>query len=315
MRTYSKFSAVFISLSVVTVVFLFGFLKTEAVAIEGEFGQTCNVKTDCRLGLMCSSGLCLQCISSSDCPNSSDICTNDGVCLFAGGANPVGGLCTTNTDCQEPLYCANNGRCNTIGGNISGEVKFGQRCNVNNDCLSGLICVNRLCKQCGTSSNCPSGDICTGSGVCYTNGGNASGEYCTTFSDCRGSMVCRINHCEVVGTAPTPTPSTSPRGSPPASGVGDLPGVDLTIEDVGDIITALACWMLRIATLLMVIFLILAGMRFMSAGSDPTKQTNAKKNFGFVIVGILVIIGTYVIIATVAGAVGVTDFSFIPLVC
>ena len=64
----------------------------------------------------------------------------------------------------------------------------------------------------------------------------------------------------------------------------------------------------------MVIFIILAGLRFMNARGDPVAFTVAKKNFNHVLLGLLVIMGVYVIIATVANAVG-ADFSFIPLVC
>jgi hypothetical protein len=92
-------------------------------------------------------------------------------------------------------------------------------------------------------------------------------------------------------------------------------GVDITIEDVANIIEGIACWLTRIATAIMVIFLVLAGLRFMNARGDTGKWESAKKNFQHVLIGILVIMAVYVIIATVAYAVGRTDFSLIPLVC
>ncbi|MBI2062700.1 MAG: hypothetical protein HYT61_00435 [Candidatus Yanofskybacteria bacterium] len=93
-----------------------------------------------------------------------------------------------------------------------------------------------------------------------------------------------------------------------------LTGVDLTVEGVFNIITGLACWLSRVAVAVMVIFIVLAGLRFMNARGDAGKWTDAKKNFNQVLLGTLVIMGVYVIIATVANAVG-ADFSFIPLVC
>lgn len=92
-------------------------------------------------------------------------------------------------------------------------------------------------------------------------------------------------------------------------------GIDLTIEGVRNIIVGLACWFARIAWTLMVIFIILAGFRFMYARGNPKAFEDAQKNFLHMFIGILVIMGVYYIIATVANAVGVTDFSFIPLVC
>jgi len=94
----------------------------------------------------------------------------------------------------------------------------------------------------------------------------------------------------------------------------DWTGVDLTIQDVADIINGLACWLIRVIFAVMVIFLILAGLRFMAAQGDPAKLTTAKKNLTQVLIGIVVIMAVYVIIATIANAVG-SDFSFVPLVC
>lgn len=100
-----------------------------------------------------------------------------------------------------------------------------------------------------------------------------------------------------------------------ATGDAGLPGEDLAIQDVFNIINGLACWFARIASLLMVIFIIIAGLRFMVARGDSKAYEAAKTNFRHVLIGLVVIMGVYVIIATVANAVGVKDFSFIPLVC
>ncbi len=93
-----------------------------------------------------------------------------------------------------------------------------------------------------------------------------------------------------------------------------LPGEDFAIQDVLAIINGLACWLIRVATLVAIIFIVIAGFKFMTAQGDAAKLTGAKKNFQRVLIGIVVIMGVYVIIATVANAVG-ADFSFIPLVC
>lgn len=95
----------------------------------------------------------------------------------------------------------------------------------------------------------------------------------------------------------------------------DWMGIDLSIDDVFNIIVGLACWLLRVAVAVMVIFLAIAGMRFMAARGSQTAYEDAKKNFNHVLIGIIVIMGVFVIIATVANAVGRGDFSWIPLVC
>mgnify|MGYP003394888467 CR=1 FL=1 len=91
----------------------------------------------------------------------------------------------------------------------------------------------------------------------------------------------------------------------------DLPGVDLGIQDV---FKGLACWLMRVSGSVMIIFLVIVGIKFMNAKGDPTKYNAAKKELTYVLIGMVVILGAYVIIATVAKAVG-SDFSFVPLAC
>lgn len=99
-----------------------------------------------------------------------------------------------------------------------------------------------------------------------------------------------------------------------ASSGGDL-GVNLTIQSVFGVITGLACWFTRFALMLMVVMIVFYGIKFMTAQGNPTKLGEAKESLKWAIVGVLVILGTYTIIATVANAVG-ADFTLImPLDC
>ena len=96
----------------------------------------------------------------------------------------------------------------------------------------------------------------------------------------------------------------------------NAPGINLTIQDVLRIITGLACWITRVALVLIVVAVVYFGVKFLMAQGDPTKLTNAKNSFLWGLVGILVILGTYTIIATVAYNLGITNLSLIiPLKC
>ncbi|MEK7603758.1 MAG: hypothetical protein AAB461_01395 [Patescibacteria group bacterium] len=99
-----------------------------------------------------------------------------------------------------------------------------------------------------------------------------------------------------------------------SSHLTDAPGINLTIQDVLGIITGLACWISSVALVLVVVAVIFYGVKFMMSQGDPTKLGDAKKSFLWGLVGIIVILGTYTIIATVANALG-GDYSFIPLSC
>ena len=85
----------------------------------------------------------------------------------------------------------------------------------------------------------------------------------------------------------------------------NLPGADLTVTSIEDIIQGLACWIYRIAFLLIIIFIVLTGVRYVSSGGNPTKLTSAHQSFKWVVIGAIVILGVGVIIATIANALGV----------
>ncbi|MBI2062490.1 MAG: hypothetical protein HYT64_02275 [Candidatus Yanofskybacteria bacterium] len=97
-------------------------------------------------------------------------------------------------------------------------------------------------------------------------------------------------------------------------------GINLTIQGVFGIITGLACWFTRFALILVVIYIVIYGIKFMKAQGNPTSYEEAKKSFNWGLVGVLVILGTYTIILSVADFIGGPTASlalsrFIPLTC
>ena len=92
-------------------------------------------------------------------------------------------------------------------------------------------------------------------------------------------------------------------------------GVDLTIQSVFGIITGLACWFSRFALILIVVYIIIYGIKFMTAQGNATKYEEAKKSFTWGLVGVLVILGTYTIIATIANGLGADYSLIVPLNC
>src|SRR3989344_6789624 len=77
-----------------------------------------------------------------------------------------------------------------------------------------------------------------------------------------------------------------------------------SIQWVFGIITGLACWFTRFALILMVVMIVFYGIKFMTSQGNQTKFDEAKKSFTWALVGVLVILGTYTIIATVANLLG-----------
>lgn len=181
----------------------------------------------------------------------------------------------------------------------------------NGGCPTQLFCseTSNKCVECDSDDQCGGGSDTCSSGVCVAPGGNSEGGSCISDSQCQSGLKC--------GNDKTCTNLDNPPPPPPPKGddLTEPPNVDLTIQGVFNIITGLACWLLRVIGFVLVIFIILAGLRFMAAQSNSNKFTSAVTNFRNVLIGTLVILGVYVIIATIANAVGLTNFSFIPLVC
>jgi hypothetical protein len=94
-------------------------------------------------------------------------------------------------------------------------------------------------------------------------------------------------------------------------------GGNFTIQSVLGIITGLACWLSRMAIAIIVIMIVFYGFQFMTSQGDPTKYGSARKSLMWAIVGAIVILGTYTIIASVANFVdpSINYNSFIPLNC
>ncbi len=243
-----------------------------------------------------------ECETADNCDQRINQSCINGVCTNPGGNN-AGDLCADNSNCKSGTTCGTKGTCETVGGF---KKAFNYSCSNTLDCASGLSCSGSKCVQCATTNDCSGNVSACDQGVCVLTGGNPEGNWCTKGTQCVSGKCSDGNLC-LAGAGP------GEAGKP--GGEGNWMGIDLSIQDVADIINGLACWLTRIATAVMVIFLVLAGMRFMYAQGDTAKLTAAKKNFQQVLIGILVIMAVYVIIATVAHAVGRTDFSLIPLIC
>ncbi len=301
----------FLTLFLLVVVSFYFRTANAQLPVEAGLGQACNATTPCESQFNCSGGKCVQCENNTNCTDALGESCASGVCTLPGGNN-AGDLCADNGNCKSGLKCGARGICEEAG---RGGFKkaFNYSCADTLDCAEGLLCGpdSKRCVECFGKNNCDTskGEVsaCDG-GVCVYRGGNEEGAWCTKGTHCASGKCSDGNLC-LAGAGP------GEPGEPGGGGEWDWTGINLTIQDVADIINGLACWLTRIATAIMVIFLVIAGMRFMYARGEPAKYESAKKNFQHVLIGILVIMAVYVIIATVAHAVGRTDFSLIPLVC
>lgn len=110
------------------------------------------------------------------------------------------------------------------------------------------------------------------------------------------------------------------------SALANAPGVNLTIQGLMVIVKGLACYSTELVTMIMVVMIVWYGFQMMASQGNETKFTTARKSLGYAVVGMIVILGAYTIIATVGNTIqGIgaqdlstrsTDFtSYMPLNC
>lgn len=78
-------------------------------------------------------------------------------------------------------------------------------------------------------------------------------------------------------------------------------GTPVTLTEIEVRISQIAQFMIRVGAVLMVVFIIWAGITYMSAGADPTAVNKGRQRLLTAILGSLIILGVGVIIETVAG--------------
>lgn len=87
------------------------------------------------------------------------------------------------------------------------------------------------------------------------------------------------------------------------SGLSNAPGVNLTIQSLAGIVEGLACYATQLVTIVMVVMIVWYGFQMMAAQSNESKFAEARKSLGYAVIGMIVILGAYTIIATVGNTI------------
>jgi hypothetical protein len=88
--------------------------------------------------------------------------------------------------------------------------------------------------------------------------------------------------------------------------------IDFSIQGVFNLLVGLVCWFLRAAGLLIVLAIVWSGILIIYSQGDKTKYEKGRETLKYALIGALVIFGVFVMINTVAHAVGanIDMFSF-----
>ena len=164
------------------------FWLASACGIERQAGEACYGSYECKPGLFCSQGKCIDpggqsCISNRDCPSQfrcrfklcvslsslracslsnpcpEDMICRDGFCSADGEGRP----CKLDRDCKLGLICDHRGY---------SVCRPGQRCTVSQDCDPEFVCEEKRCVRkretidCVDTTDCPEGRFCNQDGQC-----------------------------------------------------------------------------------------------------------------------------------------------------
>lgn len=93
-----------------------------------------------------------------------------------------------------------------------------------------------------------------------------------------------------------------------AQGGGITPTVQPTslpgTADFGALLTSVINWFLTLVGLIAVIMLIIGGFRYLTSGGNQEAVEKAKNTILYAIIGIVIVILSYAIVATITGALG-----------
>ena len=79
----------------------------------------------------------------------------------------------------------------------------------------------------------------------------------------------------------------------------NAPGAALDIQGFFNLLSKLSCWFLRLGIIALGVMMIVYGLLFLKSKGSSTEFSNAKKAFGWGIVGGLVIMGVFTIILSI----------------
>ena len=108
----------------------------------------CKSDKDCKSGLTCSAGTCVECTEDSQCPTGKHCsanacvvapeCTSDETC-------PPGQVC----EAGKCKACASDSECGPGGSCEAGACKRGKKCGKDDECADDEDCVNGACHKAG----------------------------------------------------------------------------------------------------------------------------------------------------------------------
>jgi hypothetical protein len=161
-------------------------------ALRSGWGTECERNGQCSAGKWCVQGLCRDSTEVRVCPAGTSA-----ECLPGQRCN------TINFACEQDIGCSTNADCSAAEVCNAGTNQCVPRCTLETQldlCLGGERCVNEMCVQCASNSECSVGLFCDAAGKCVAE------PRCYQDRDCKVPLVC---HLQTGTCVEKPPPCTS----------------------------------------------------------------------------------------------------------
>lgn len=151
---------------------------TQRCELRSGWGTECERNNQCSAGEWCVQGLCVDSTLVRVCPEGADE-----ECLSGYRCNTINSVCEQDLGCSGSADCSAGEVCNL------GLNRCVPRCTPETQpdvCLGGEKCVDEMCVQCASNSECSVGLFCDPAGKCVAEA------RCYQDRDCRVPLVCHL---------------------------------------------------------------------------------------------------------------------------
>ena len=90
-----------------------------------------------------------------------------------------------------------------------------------------------------------------------------------------------------------------------------VPGFNFAGDTLGSLVSALLTYVLPLAGLILLLYLIMSGFQFMTSSGDPKAMEGAKQKLTNAVIGFVIVFGAYWLVQIVAGILGLENITSI----
>ena len=240
----------------------------------------------------------VECNDDGDC-SGTDVCNGDNECEAAGGGGGGGGFCPSSLSCTTPITAATVGcDCNGVAATAA---NVGEYCCLMDSTFYSTFaaCNTSPCGGGGGGGTCNNDDVLDAGEQC--DGTDLDGKDCTTFGYTGGTLSC-TGSCTFDTSACT---GGGGSGIPCGLGTGELCNPLTGWSTIPDIAEGMLNYLLGLVGSIALLFLIIAGVMYMTAAGNEERITTAKKILTGALIGLAIVLLAYSLLVEIRNILGI----------